>query len=81
MTTLHIALYHLEHSGISVGMRFITLWKAYRPEVYPPRTCVWNIDFLSDRRQAVLCSPTVTPCVPSPFLYALYIYDCSDPLY
>lgn len=99
-TTLHAALSHLEQPGSYVRLLFVDFSSAFNT-ILPHRlvskleaiglsnsTCLWVLDFLSERSQRVrvgshmstaLSLNTGSPqgCVLSPLLYALYTYDCT----
>ena len=99
-TALHTALSHLEHPGTSVRMLFVDYCSAFNtiiPDIlvcklaaldFPPATCAWIKDFLTNRPQSVkigthssstLMLSTGSPqgCVQSPLLYAIYTHDCT----
>ena len=99
-TALHTALSHLEHPGTSVRMLFVDYCSAFNtiiPDIlvsklaaldFPPATCAWIKDFLTNRPQSVkigthssstLMLSTGSPqgCVLSPLLYAIYTHDCT----
>uniref|UniRef100_A0A669B3Y2 Reverse transcriptase domain-containing protein n=1 Tax=Oreochromis niloticus TaxID=8128 RepID=A0A669B3Y2_ORENI len=99
-TALHSALHHLENPGTSVRMLFVDYSSAFNtiiPDIlidklvnldFPPSTCAWIKNFLTDRSQSVkvgnqqsstLSLSTGSPqgCVLSPLLYTIYTSDCT----
>lgn len=99
-TALPTALHHLENPGTSVRMLFVDFSSAFNtiiPNIliakfvdldFPPTTCAWIKDFLTDHPQSVrigkrsssiLMLSTGFPqgCVLSPLLYTIYTYDCT----
>lgn len=96
--TVHSMLSHLEQPDSYVRLLFIdSAFNTIIPDIlmekllslnFPPSTCAWIKDFLSNRSQQVrlghhlsssLTLSTGSPqgCVLSPLLYTLYTFDCS----